>query len=295
MASVGCIAATHAARGPHARAIGSMALGLLLALVGYKKKSLDESGALAAIGVGFGSIYADVRFGAALAAFFFASSAVTRVRSDVKKRVDEHFKVGGGRDWVQVFANGFVPTVIALAFASGGFGAEATSALASAYLGYYACCGGDTFASELGVLSKSKPRLIIDWRREVAAGTNGGVTALGWVASASGGAVVGAAFHLGQSALRAVATDGGALVAPSNAASVIAFGAVAGVFGSLVDSVLGATIQYSGFCEERQKVVSTPGPTVTRISGSEFLSNSAVNLVSGVITAVVAAWLSPLL
>ena len=71
--------------------------------------------------------------------------------------------------------------------------------------------------------------------------------------------------------------------------------AVAGVFGSLVDSVLGATIQYSGFCEERQKVVSKPGPTVTRISGSEFLSNSAVNLVSGVITAVVAAWLSPLL
>ena len=137
--------------------------------------------------------------------------------------------------------------------------------------------------------------MIIDWRREVAAGTNGGVTALGWVASASGGAVVGAAFHLGQSALRAVATDGGALVAPSNAASVIAFGAVAGVFGSLVDSVLGATIQYSGFCEERQKVVSKPGPTVTRISGSEFLSNSAVNLVSGVITAVVAAWLSPLL
>lgn len=291
--AVCAIAATHASGSAIARAGGSAVLGCLLALVGYKKKSLDASGAIAAIGVGFGSIYADARFGAALAAFFFTSSAVTRVRSDVKRRVDEHFKVGGGRDWVQVFANGFVPTMIALAYAFGATGSNA-GAMASAYLGYYACCGGDTWASELGVLSTSKPRLITNWTREVDAGTNGGVTALGWVASASGGAAVGAAFHLVQVILRAFAPNGSVRFAPSSALELIVFGAVAGVFGSLVDSVLGATIQFSGWCSARQKVVSKPGPSVERISGLEILSNSAVNLVSGIVTAVVAAVFFPL-
>lgn len=93
--------------------------------------------------------------------------------------------------------NGFVLMVIAFAFASGGFGVEATSVLVSVYFGYYVCCGGDMFVSEFGVLLKFKFRLIIDWWCEVVVGMNGGVIALGWVASASGGVVVGAVFYLG--------------------------------------------------------------------------------------------------
>jgi uncharacterized protein (TIGR00297 family) len=295
-ASLAAIAATHASGDAAVRAVGSTALGLALAAVGYKKKSLDASGALAAIGVGFGSIYADASFGAALAAFFFSSSAVTRIRSDIKRKVDEHFKDGGGRNWVQVLANGLVPTLIAAAFVVSG----ASANLASAYVGYYACCGGDTWASELGVLSKSKPRLITDPRREVTAGTNGGVTALGWAASAGGGAVVGSAFFVGRALVESMG-GASAMSAASGSTSpmieflyITAFGAACGLFGSLVDSVLGATIQYSGYCSERERVVSKPGPTVTRISGLEFLSNSAVNLVSGIVTACVAAAVSPL-
>ena len=184
--------------------------------------------------------------------------------------------------------------MVALAYAMGSFDAATSGALASAYLGYYACCAGDTWASELGVLSTAKPRLITDWSREVDAGTNGGVTLVGWLASAGGGAAVGVAFHVAQVLLRAFAPNGAARFAQSDAAVLIAFGAFAGVFGSLIDSVLGATIQYSGWCSERQKVVSKPGPTVTRISGLEILSNSAVNFVSGVVTALACSRVFPL-
>ena len=71
----------HPAGDATVRVLGSAILGSLLALVGYKKKSLDASGALAAIGVGFGSIYADATIRAASRSFFFTSSAVTRVRA----------------------------------------------------------------------------------------------------------------------------------------------------------------------------------------------------------------------
>lgn len=289
--AVGAVAATHAAGNGVARLVGSAALGAALAGVGYAKQSLDASGALAAIGVGFGSIYSDARFGSALAVFFFASSAATRVRSDVKVKIDEHFKAGGGRDWVQVAANGFVPTIIAMVYALIAVPSANVSlqgALASAFLGYYSCCCGDTFASELGVLSKSRPRLIIDPMRSVEPGTNGGVTALGWSASAAGGAAVGAAFVVGRAAVVAL-SGGDFLAACIQDAIIVVYGAIAGVFGSFVDSMLGATVQYSGFCSVKDKVVSKPGPTVSRISGCEFLSNSAVNLVSASITAVVAA------
>src|SRR5260370_8225741 len=54
-----------------------------------------------------------------------------------------------------------------------------------------ACCLGDTIASEIGILSKSTPRLATTWRK-VPPGTNGGMTILGTLGSAFGGALIGA-------------------------------------------------------------------------------------------------------
>ena len=288
------------------RASGSVTLGFLLALIGYKKKSLDLSGAVSASLVGVLTIFSGVRYGLTLAFFFFSGSAVTKVQSEVKKQVDEHFKEGGGlRDFVQVMANGLVPTMLAAAslYSLGGLSfianttgagafAEAiissggsssitsstatsklTSTLAVAFLSYFSCCGGDTFASELGVLSKSKPRLITTFcRKEVEPGTNGGVSLLGVFASILGGLVAASGWAIG-----AYITSGAFTIEMLYALVIGAFG---GFFGSFVDSILGATVQYSGYCSERKKVVSKPGPTVTKISGLEILSNSGVNVVS---------------
>ena len=74
---------------------------------GYRSGSLNKSGALGAALVGWGTLYAGPRFGVALGVFFFASSAMTKVGAEVKKKIDEHFVEGkevGGRPCTVIHA-----------------------------------------------------------------------------------------------------------------------------------------------------------------------------------------------
>ena len=279
------------------RVVGSLVLGAGLAFKGYRGGSLDRSGAVGAALVGWGTLYAGVRFGVVLGAFFFLSSAMTRVGGEIKRRIDENHVPGatsGGRNWIQVAANGLVPTFLAMSysFATGGpeylLGVNNAfeTPLAAAFIGYYGCCCGDTWSSELGVLSKKMPRLITTGE-QVKPGTNGGVTTLGLAASAAGGFAVGFAFWIGGLFVPVVTGKIGLALQFAAQWPVLVIGLGAGVVGSLMDSLLGATIQFSGYCSERRRMVSKPGPTVTKVSGLNFLSNSAVNFVTASLCALI--------
>lgn len=67
---------------------------------------------------------------------------------------------------------------------------------------------------------------------------------------------------------------------------IILFGGIAGLLGSIIDSLLGATVQFSGL-DSHGRVVERPEPNIKHISGYRLLDNHSVNLISSILTGVI--------
>lgn len=149
-------------------------------------------------------------------------------------------------------------------------------------LGAYACCNGDTWASELGSVwcTGKLPRLVTTMRR-VPVGTNGAVSTIGLLFSFLGGISVGLAYFI---TVRLSVSPFVMATAPPQW-PLILLGGLAGLFGSFVDSVLGATLQYSGI-DKQGKICDTPGAGIQHINGWNIIDNHSVNLISSIITAI---------
>lgn len=261
----------------------ALVISSLIAIRAYKRKSVDGSGALAGFIVMSIHISFSYRFGAMLLVFFFTSSKLTKIGEERKKQVEDGFKEGGQRNWIQVLSNSGVATFLVVLvwklvgwqdFCLDSKEASLVTFLIGGIIGHYCCCNGDTWSSELGVLSDVQPRLITTFK-PVRKGTNGGVTQTGLLAALAAGSVIGLTFVI----LGFFTSSCTGYVALKQLI-LVPLAAVAGLCGSVIDSLLGATLQFSGFCTVRNKVVGKPGPTVKKISGLSILDNNAVNLVS---------------
>ncbi|MED6149128.1 hypothetical protein PIB30_059535 [Stylosanthes scabra] len=265
-----------------AKPLLAISIAFLIAFRAHRKKSLSTSGAFAGFFVMALHIFVGSRFGVMLLAFFFTSSKLTKKGQDKKRKLDPEFKEGGQRNWLQVLANSGIASVLVVAIWAiegqdkclDSKDSALITSLIGGVIGHYSCCNGDTWSSELGILSDDQPRLITTFK-PVKKGTNGGVTKAGLLAAAAAGSVIGISFVL-LGFMTTTCSSGVAL----KQLLVIPIATLAGLVGSVIDSLLGATLQFTGFCSVRNKIVGKPGPTVKRISGVNILDNNAVNLVS---------------
>lgn len=65
------------------------------------------------------------------------------------------------------------------------------------------------------------------------------------------------------------------------------------ILGSSIDSLLGATLQFSGYDRERNVAVQRPAPSIEWICGRDILSNNQVNFISSFLTSLIAIWVLP--
>jgi uncharacterized protein (TIGR00297 family) len=245
------------------RVILAFAMSGAVAALAFRRGALSSSGALAAtavgavIFVGGGAWW----FGA-LGAFFVTSTLLGRVGAAYKARIKQEFSKGDTRDAWQVLANGGVAALAALLMLVG-----PDARWLYAFVGALAAANGDTWATELGILSPGQPRSILTLKR-VPRGTSGAVSALGMGATVAGAFLV---------ALVAAPAGGRPL-------RVLAIGTIAGVVGALVDSLAGATVQESFWCAGCARECESPrhscGALAERRRGIVGFGNDLVNLVA---------------
>jgi uncharacterized protein (TIGR00297 family) len=119
----------------------------------------------------------------------------------------------------------------------------------------YAAVAADTFSSELGILSTSRPRLITSpTLRTVPPGTNGGVTATGLLAGVLGAFTT----ALTSAVLLPFCVKNGGSTAMDRVYWTFAFTAW-GALGSVLDSILGGLFQASVVDKRTGKVVEGEG------------------------------------
>ena len=242
----------------------------IVAYLAYRARSLAKSGAIAAVFVGtiiFG--LGGWQWAVLLLTFFVTSSGLSRLFKKRKQHLDEKFSKGHKRDAGQVFGNGGLATFFAALHA-----VYPESILP--WIGFaasLAAVNADTWATELGVLNPTPPRMITDLRKRVEKGTSGGVSLFGTLASLLGSAVI---------ALPAV------LLSPTGALgpNYFLFITAAGILGSLFDSFLGATVQAMYYCPTDQKETEkhplhTCGTETIHIRGWKWLNNDWVNFACG--------------
>lgn len=299
----------------------------LISLLGYLARALTGHGAIAATGVGT-SVAAGTRMPgvALLGTFFVSSSLLSRVARETGVTAK-----GSRRDAMQVVANGGVAAVSSLS------GLVTRPDLAYVALaGSLAAANADTWATEIGSTSEGRPRLLLS-RRVVEAGTSGAVSARGTMGAVAGALLIGGVAGAAGPKTRATGPSSGrgeALPRPARrlaltigrragcrptltgsqpgeaaphhyrrlslvprmAGVVIA----AGVIGSLVDSVLGETVQERRYCPVCDKItearVHRCGAPTLHQGGVRGIDNDIVNLActaAGGLSALAGwAWLS---
>jgi uncharacterized protein (TIGR00297 family) len=251
---------------------------LSISVIAWWRKSLDVGGMIAAtisgtVIFGLGGVGPSV----ALVAFFLSGSLLSKLpqsRSNLPP-VETH-----GRTWRQVAANGLVPM---LAIVGAYLLSRWEFIFMAAYYGAIATSCADTWGTEFGTRFGKQPIDVLTGQA-VERGLSGGISIAGSAASLAGSAFIVCA---------AVVPIGSG---PSTHRPMILIAiVVAGMLGSMCDSVLGSSMQAKYPSLANGQLTETPAiqngikMELRPLFGYKKITNNAVNLISSLFGAFFSA------
>ncbi len=212
-----------------------------------------------------------------MVAFFISSSIIYIFNKKVEKKLESVHEKGSRRDYIQVFANGGVALVCSIIYY---YTNNYIYMIAMAIS--FAAATADTWASEIGVLSRKKPISIVTFKR-IENGMSGGVSLLGTFSALCGAGFIAVIFIVLSYILNGI---------NNNIFIILCIISIFGFFGAIIDSILGATVQGS-YLNEKDKIITekkiSNGSRNKKIKGFDFINNDAVNILSNIL--VVSIWL----
>jgi uncharacterized protein (TIGR00297 family) len=235
---------------------------LVIAYAGYRFHALTKSGAIAAVIIGtmifgFGGYVA----AAALLYFFVTGSILSRLPQRtalIEKQA---------RNWMQVISNGG-PAALAvlLVYADPSYRESGTLF----FFGALSAATADTWATEFGVRAGKRAYHVLTFQ-PIEAGLSGGISVIGTLAS-----MIGA---ISFAAVAYVLLPGDDFLCGLFLVPIVPLIAAAGIIGSILDSLIGATLQ-AKYRTADGKIVERYLPGGQRISGFPLITNDVTNLLS---------------
>ena len=246
--------------------IAPILLTLPIVVLVYEKKALTKAGIILAIALDLVASIAFGNIGFVILIGFFGGSLIA---DKLKKRGKEHKKP---RNAIQVLANGSLGIVFGILYLIFN-----SSIFLVAFASVFSEALADTASSGIG--SRSEKAFDVFRMKKVSAGTSGGISLIGTLSS-----LISAALIAGISAISPEIGFIEALIVLTS-----------GFLGSIFDSLLGSLLQGKYKCsicgEETEERVHCNEKT-TKISGLEWMNNSAVNFFSTLFASVVSIILS---
>ena len=238
----------------------SIILSLLLGLIAHLKKALTMPALILAVLFStlityFGGITSFI-----ILVVVFLGSIITKLFNKNKKRYK--------RKLIQIISNVGVGTLSLIIYKI-----TANDIYLLIYASVMAESLADTLASDIGILSKREPINILTLKKGER-GLSGNISLLGLISALVGSLLIGAIYYIG-------------IEKNINSFLIIV---LSGFLGSLVDSILGASIQVKYKCEKCKKITERKehcGKKTNYYKGIKWIDNNLVNLLSNLIIFII--------
>lgn len=263
---------------PIEQAVAWLSFMIATTTFAYRMRVIDRFGAVAAIPMGFIILYfGSVLWFLVLLIFFVTASLFTKYKYKQKQKMGLSEGNDGARGWKSVIANGGPAAAFAILY----YLSHNNPVFTLSFTGSLSFALSDTVATEVGLLSKAKPRSILTGK-EINTGQSGGVTVRGEIAALTGSILIG--------------TVSGLLLSEGILLQILVIlpaAITAGTIATNIDSIFGATIQAKYRCINCKKCLEKRAIHCNVFTiqerGIPLIDNNVVNLLAAIIGAAISA------